>query len=86
MLRKYYEHYEMLLAAAILRKPKAGHRSNLASLRFRVNAATERRKHTQVDFFVDYAALSNNRRVSDQLGTFGRRRIHVHVTGDKTQE
>ena len=28
---------------------KAGHRSNLASLRFRVNAATERRKHTQVD-------------------------------------
>ena len=31
--------------------PKAGHRSNLASLRFRVNAATERRKHTQVDFF-----------------------------------
>ena len=29
---------------------KAGHRSNLASLRFRVNAATERRKHTQVDF------------------------------------
>ena len=29
---------------------KADHRSNLASLRFRVNAATERRKHTQVDF------------------------------------
>ena len=29
---------------------KAGHRSNLASMRFRVNAATERRKHTQVDF------------------------------------
>ena len=29
---------------------KAGHRSNLASLRFGVNAATERRKHTQVDF------------------------------------
>ena len=29
---------------------KAGHRSNLASLRFRVNAATERRKHTLVDF------------------------------------
>ena len=28
----------------------AGHRSNLASLRSRVNAATERRKHTQVDF------------------------------------
>ena len=28
---------------------KAGHRSNLASLRFRVNAATERRKHTHVD-------------------------------------
>ena len=27
-----------------------GHRSNLASLRFRVNAATERRYHTQVDF------------------------------------
>ena len=29
---------------------KAGHRSNLASLRLGVNAATERRKHTQVDF------------------------------------
>ena len=29
---------------------KAGHRSNLPSGRFRVNAATERRKHTQVDF------------------------------------
>ena len=29
---------------------KAGHRSNVASLRFRVNAATERRNHTQVDF------------------------------------
>ena len=28
---------------------------------------------------MDYAALSNNRCVSDQLGTFGRRRIHVHV-------
>ena len=36
--------------------------------------------------FVDYAALSNNRSGSDQLGTFGRQRIHVHVTGDKTQE
>ena len=56
---------------------KAGHRSNLASLRFRVNAATERRKHTQVDFLWINAALSNNRRVSDQLGTFGRQRIHV---------
>ena len=33
-----------------LTTPKAGHRSNLASLRFRVNAATERPKHTQVDF------------------------------------
>ena len=29
---------------------KAGHRSNIASLRFRVSAATERRNHTQVDF------------------------------------
>ena len=29
---------------------KAGHRLNLAPLRFRVNAATERHKHTQVDF------------------------------------
>ncbi len=35
---------------------------------------------------VDYAALSNNRCVSDQLGTFGRRRIHANVTDDKTQE
>ena len=63
----------------VTRSSKAGHRSNLAPLRFRVNAATERRKHTQVD----YAALSNNRCVSDQLGTFGRRRIHVHVTVTK---
>ena len=29
---------------------KGGHRSKLASLRFCVNAATERRQHTQVDF------------------------------------
>ena len=35
---------------------------------------------------MDYAALSNNRRVSDQLGALGRWRIHVHVTGDKTLE
>ena len=34
---------------------------------------------------VDYAAVSNNRCVSDQLGRFGRQRIHVRVTGDKTQ-
>ena len=34
----------------VARSSKAGHRSNLASLRFCLNAATERRKHTQVDF------------------------------------
>ena len=28
---------------------------------------------------MDNAALSNNRCVSDQLGTVGRQRIHVHV-------
>ena len=28
---------------------------------------------------VDYAAHSKNIRVSEQLGTFGRQRIHVHV-------
>ena len=35
---------------------------------------------------VDYAALSNNLRVSDQLGALGRQRFHVHVTGDWMQE
>ena len=30
--------------------PKGGHRSKLASLRFCVNVATERRQHTQVEF------------------------------------
>ena len=34
---------------------------------------------------MDYAAHSKNIRVSEQLGTLGRQRIHVHVTGDKTQ-
>ena len=29
-----------------------------------------------------YAALSNKRYVSDQLGALGRKRIHVHVTDD----
>ena len=33
---------------------KAGHRSNLASLRFRVNAATERRKHTHRSTFCGF--------------------------------
>ena len=32
------------------RETKGGHRSKLASLRFCVNAATERRQHTQVEF------------------------------------
>ena len=35
---------------------------------------------------VDYAALSTNRRASDQLGALGRKRIRGHVTGDWTQE
>ena len=35
---------------------------------------------------VDYAAHSTNLRVSYQLGALGRQRIHVHVTGDWTQE
>ena len=34
---------------------------------------------------MDYAALSNNRCISDQLGALGRKRIHAHVTGDRTQ-
>ena len=39
----------MVLCSPAIQMFKAGHRSNLASLRFRVNATTERRKHTQVD-------------------------------------
>ena len=35
---------------------------------------------------VDYATHSKNLRVSDQLEAIGRQRIHVHVTGDKTQK
>ncbi len=65
---------------------KAGHRSNLASLRFRVNAATERRKHTQVDFLWNTRRFRTIAAFSDQLGALGRQRIHVHVTGDTTQE
>ena len=34
----------------VLTLTKGGHRSKLASLRFCVNVATERRQHTQVDF------------------------------------
>ena len=65
---------------------EAGHRSNLASLRFRVNAATERRNHTQVDFLWITRRFRTNAAFSDQLGALGRQCIHVHVTGDKTQE
>ena len=47
---------------------KAGHWSKLASLRFCVIAATGRRKQTQTcRLVVDYATLSNNLRISDQL-------------------
>ena len=46
-----------------------------------VSAATERRKHTQVDFCGLRAAFAA---YSDQLGALGHQRIHVHVTGDKT--
>ena len=65
---------------------KAGHRSNLASLRFRVNAATERRKHTKVDFVWITRRFRTIAAFSDQLGALGRQRIHVHVTGGKTQQ
>ena len=40
----------MLVAAADTVACKGGHRSKLASLRFCVNVATERRQHTQVEF------------------------------------
>ena len=61
---------------------KAGHRSTLAFLRNRGNWNTQ--AHTGRSF-VDYAAHSKNIRVSEQLGTFGRHRIHAHVTGNWTQ-
>ena len=54
----------------------------LAFLRNRGNWNTQ--AHTG-RIVVDYAAHSKNIRVSEQLGTLGRQRIHVHVTGDKTQ-
>ena len=65
---------------------KAGHRSNLASLRFCVDTATERCKHTHVDFLWITRRFRTIAAFSDKLGALGRRRIHVHVTGDKTQE
>ena len=55
----------------------------LAFLRNRGNWKTQ--SHTG-RIVVYYAAHSNNLRVSDQLGALGRNRIHVHVTGDWTQE
>ena len=55
----------------------------LAFLRNRGNWNTQ--AHTG-RIVVDYAAHSKNIRVSEQLGTLGRQRIHVHVTGDNTQE
>ena len=67
--------------------PKAGHWSKLASVHFCVIAATHWK--TQADtgrLVVDFETLSNNLRVSDQLRALGHKRIHVHVTGDKTQE
>ena len=58
---------------------KAGPRSKLAFLRNRGNWKTQ--AHTG-RLLVDYAALSNNRRVADQLGALGRKRIDFHVTED----
>ena len=54
----------------------------LAFLRNRDNWNTQ--AHTG-RIVVDYAAHSKNIRVSEQLGMLERQRIHVHVTGDKTQ-
>ena len=77
---------------AIVRKRCVIHtNSTCVCWRLSVATFTQKRKDASFDlwppfFCVDYAALSNNRCVSDQLGTFGRRRIHVHVNGDKTQE
>ena len=49
---------------------KSGHRSNLASLCFRVNAATERRKHTQVDFLWITRRFRTIAAYSDLLGAW----------------
>ena len=65
-----------------IRTFKAGHRSTLAFLRNHGNWNTQAYTGRIV---VDYAAHSKNIRVSEQLGTLGHQRIHVHVTGDKTQ-
>ena len=69
---------------------KAGHMSNLASLRFRINAATDR--HSKTRQLIDTGRLlwitrhfRTNAAFSDQLGALGRQHIRVHVTGDKTQ-
>ena len=52
-------------------RSKAGHRSNLASLHFRVNATTERRKHTQVEILWITQRFRTIDARSDQLpGTF----------------
>ena len=71
------------LNAVTINRPKAGHRSTLAFLRNRGNWKTQ--AHTG-RIVVDYAAHSKNIRVSEQLGALGRQRIHIHVTGDWTQE
>ena len=61
----------------------AGHRSTLAFLRVCVIAATGIRKHTQVELLWITRRI---RRISAfSIGTLERQRIHVHVTGDKTQ-
>ena len=44
--------------------------------RFRATRSNWKTQAHTGRLFVDYAALSNNRGVSDQLGAFGRKRIH----------
>ena len=49
---KWQKCVNKMLFVSCLKRPthKGGHRSKLASLRFCVNVATERRQHTQVEF------------------------------------
>ena len=49
-------------------------------------AETGRRKHIQVAFLWITLRFRAALCISDQRGTLGRKRINVHVTGDRTKE
>ena len=51
---------------------------DLAFLRFRVTCCNGKTQAHTGRIFVDYAVLSNNCCVSDQLGALGRKRIQFH--------